>query len=210
MNDMSSILVLAPHTDDGEIGCGATISKYLRRGEQVYYAAFSTCAESLPDGFGADTLKNELYEATCMLKIPEKNVFVFDYEVRNFASRRQNILDDIIRLGEKIQPDIVFMPSVNDIHQDHSTISAEGLRAFKKTTVFCYEIPWNNFYFNNQAFSCVEEQDVVNKLAAIKCYKSQRNKAYTSDEYIWALLKSQGIKIGAKFAEVFEVPRILI
>jgi LmbE family N-acetylglucosaminyl deacetylase len=204
------ILVLAPHTDDGELGCGATISKYLREGKQVYYVAFSACDQSLPEGLPNGTLKKELFNAAYTLGIPEENVTIFNYEVRNFATHRQEILDDMIILGKKLQPDVVFMPSINDIHQDHYTISIEGLRAFKKITILCYELPWNNFTFNNQAFSCVEEQDVRNKIAAIKCYKSQEMRAYTTEEYTKSLLKMHGIQVGVDFAEVFEIPRLIL
>ncbi|MBT4611169.1 MAG: hypothetical protein HOC05_14085, partial [Gemmatimonadetes bacterium] len=30
------ILVLAPHTDDGELGCGGTISRLIEKGCEVY------------------------------------------------------------------------------------------------------------------------------------------------------------------------------
>jgi len=206
----NKILVLAPHTDDGELGCGATISKFIREGKQVYYVAFSACDQSLPEGLPKGTLKKELYDAIHTLGIDEENVFVFNYEVRNFAAHRQEILDDMITLGKKIQPDIVFIPSAKDIHQDHNTIAMEGLRAFKKITIFCYEVPWNNFAFDNQAFSCVEEQDVIKKIAAISCYKSQETRPYATKEFTKSLLITHGAQVGVDFAEVFEVPRLII
>jgi LmbE family N-acetylglucosaminyl deacetylase len=205
-----NVLILAPHTDDGELGCGATISKYLREGCQVFYAAFSTCEQSLPEDTPSDTLKKELYEATQTLGIPKENVITFNYEVRNFAAHRQEILDDMIAIGKDIQPNVVFIPSIKDIHQDHYTIAMEGLRAFKKTTILCYEVPWNNFTFDNQAFSCVEEQDVCNKIAAIKCYKSQETRPYVTEEFTKSLLKTHGVQVGVEYAEVFEVPRLIL
>ena len=45
---MNNILVLAPHTDDGELGCGGTISKFVKEGKNIYYVAFSTAEESVP------------------------------------------------------------------------------------------------------------------------------------------------------------------
>ena len=48
MFDPKKILVLAPHTDDGELGCGASIAKFCAEGREVYYAAFCLCAKSLP------------------------------------------------------------------------------------------------------------------------------------------------------------------
>lgn len=204
------ILVLAPHTDDGELGCGATIAKYLREGKQVYYVAFSSCEDSISEGFQKDTLKKELLDATNVLGIPQQNVIIFNYKVRVFAQHRQEILDNMIILNKNIGPDIVFIPSIKDIHQDHYTIAIEGLRAFKKTTILSYEVPWNNFSFNNQVFSIVEEQDVAKKVSAIKCYNSQSTRPYTSEEFIRAVMITHGVQIGSRFAEVFESQRLII
>ena len=44
MSANNRVLVLAPHTDDGELGCGGTISRMVEEGREVYYAAFSTAA----------------------------------------------------------------------------------------------------------------------------------------------------------------------
>ena len=203
-------LILAPHTDDGELGCGATISKLLRSGCEVYYVAFSSCRDSLPPEADPDTLIYEMYEATSTLGIPKKNARVLDFQVRTFESSRQEILDSMIQIGREIKPDVVFSPSIHDVHQDHATIAAECLRAFKKTTIFQYEVPWNNYSFDNQLFNCVEEEDVGRKIEAVSCYRSQANRDYASEEFIRSLLVVHGVQIGVKYAEVFEVPRIII
>ena len=48
MKKSNNIVVLAPHTDDGEFGCGGSIVKFIEEGYNVYYVAFSTAKESLP------------------------------------------------------------------------------------------------------------------------------------------------------------------
>ena len=58
------VLVLAPHTDDGELGCGGSIAKFLEQGKEVYYAAFSLCRRSLGEGLVPDTLEIEVKAAT--------------------------------------------------------------------------------------------------------------------------------------------------
>lgn len=35
-------LILAPHTDDGEFGCGGSIVRLLEEKSEIFYAAFST------------------------------------------------------------------------------------------------------------------------------------------------------------------------
>ncbi len=145
-------LVLAPHTDDGEFGCGGTMARLVEAGVDVRYVAFSIATKSLPEGFAPDTLAREVREATAHLGISEANLDVHDFEVRTFPVHRQDILELLIGLWEEWRPDIVFQPSLHDVHQDHQVISAEGLRAFKRTTIFGYEVPWNNFDFSYQAY----------------------------------------------------------
>ena len=41
-DDMKKVLVLAPHTDDGELGCGGTVARLLEEGCEVHFAVFST------------------------------------------------------------------------------------------------------------------------------------------------------------------------
>ena len=65
------MLVLAPHTDDGEFGCGGTMARLVDQGAEVRYVAFSIATKSLPEGFAPDTLAREVNEATAELGIPE-------------------------------------------------------------------------------------------------------------------------------------------
>lgn len=204
------VLVLAPHTDDGELGCGGTISKFLREGRDIFYVAFSICKDSVPKGMHEFTLRDELIDATNKLGISRDQVFIKDYQVRHFPENRQLILDDMIKIAKEIKPDLVFMPSPHDIHQDHSTIAQEAMRAFKHISILGYELPWNNYTFNNQAFSILEESDVNHKMSALSCYKSQNSRVYFQKDYIVGLCRAHGIQIGSEYAEVFETIRWVI
>lgn len=204
------VLVLAPHTDDGEFGCGGTIAKLLENNSNVFYAAFSTAEQSVPDGFPNDILKTELKAATKELGINQDNLFIYNYEVRKLNYVRQEILEDLIRLRKNINFDLILMPSLNDIHQDHSTIANEGLRTFKNTTILGYELIWNNLTFNTQSFVKLEKKHVQKKANALKQYKSQELRNYMSEEFIFSLAKARGVQIGAEFAESFEVVRWVI
>jgi len=204
---MKRILILAPHTDDGEFGCGGTIAKLIENGNEVYYAAFSACQQSVVPEFPSDILITEVKAATLVLGIKPENLILFDYDVRTFNYKRQEILEDIIRLRDDIKPDVVYMPSVNDIHQDHYTIAFEGIRAFKNITILCYEMPWNNFTFHTTAFQYFTEPQIKMKIAALKEYKSQQNRPYATEEFLRSLARVRGVQIGKEYAEVFEVVR---
>ncbi len=201
------ILILAPHTDDGEFGCGGSIAKFLEKGKEVYYVAFSTAEKSVPANFPRGILTKEVKEATATLGIKKSNLILFKYEARSFPSFRQEILDDMIKLNNKIEPDTVFLPSTKDTHQDHKVVAEEGFRAFKKITMLGYEIPWNNLVFNTNAFIFFEERHLKKKLASLKCYFSQSNRNYATEEFVRSLAITRGIQIGTKYAEAFGVIR---
>ena len=207
---LGRVLVLAPHTDDGELGCGASIARFIEEGDDVFYAAFSTADESLPEGLPPGTLAGELRAATAILKIPNANVLVYDYEVRKLNYVRQEILEGLVRLREDIRPDLVLMPCPHDVHQDHSTVAAEGLRAFKKVSILGYELPWNTIEFNAQAFVGVTSAQVETKVSALGAYGSQAGKDYMQADFIRGWARMRGVQIGAQLAEAFEVIRWVI
>jgi N-acetylglucosamine malate deacetylase 1 len=207
---MKSILVLAPHTDDGEFGCGGTLARLREAGDNIFYVAFSTCEKSLPEDCQPDTLLKEMYMATNCLGIPNENVIVYDYPVRDFPRFRQDILENLITLSKEVRPDIVFMPSIQDIHQDHHTIASEAMRAFKKTSILGYELPWNNYSFRNQVFFPLNKNHVDLKISSTKCYRSQFGKNYMDENYILGLIRAHGVQIGVEYAEVFETDRYIL
>ena len=210
MINNEKILVLAPHTDDGEFGCGGSIARFIDQGAEVYYATFSLCEESVPDGFSKDVLAKELRRATKVLGISESNLLIFGYPVRRFAEHRQYILEELVTLCSEISPTLVFMPSFNDLHQDHHIIAQEGIRAFKKTSIMAYEMPWNNITFSTQLFIKLAERHIETKIAALEEYVSQKEKPYANANFIRSLANTRGVSIDTVFAEAFEVVRWII
>ena len=202
-------LVLAPHTDDGEFGAGGTMARLVEEGSDVRYVAFSIATRSLPEGFPPDTLAQEVRDATAELGIPESNLTVHDFDVRTFPEHRQEILELLVALWEDWRPDVVFQPSHHDIHQDHQVIAAEGLRAFKRTTILGYEIPWNNYDFAYQCYVALERTHLERKAAALAEYASQQHRRYADPEYIWNVARTHGINVNREYAEVFEVYRVV-
>lgn len=204
------VLVLAPHTDDGELGAGGTISKLIEEGSEVFYAAFSTAEDSVPEGMPKDILKKEVKAATLKLGLKTENLIIYNYKVRNLNYQRQDILENLIKLRAEIKPELILMPSINDIHQDHLTIAQEGLRAFKTKTILGYELIWNNLTFSTTSFVKLDKSHILKKYNALQEYESQRMRDYMSEEFIFALAKSRGVQIGADYAEAFEVVRWII
>lgn len=210
INTYNNILVLAPHTDDGELGLGGTIRHLVEQGKKVTYVAFSTAQQSVPEGFPKDILKTEVKRATAKLGILPENLIIYNYEVRKLGYVRQEILEELIRLRKSSDFDLVFIPSLHDIHQDHTTIAQEGLRAFKNTTLLGYELIWNNLTFNTQCFVKLEKHHIEAKIEALKEYESQGDRDYLSADFIYSLARARGVQAGCRYAEAFEVIRLFL
>lgn len=208
--DKKKVIVLAPHIDDGELGCGATIAKLIQKEIPVYYVAFSTCEESIPEGFPRNILEKEVKKATMKLAIEQENLIIKKYPVRHFPEYRQQILEDLVYINKKLNPDLVFTPSSFDVHQDHKTIYEESTRAFKNISILGYEFMWNNYSFGATLFSVVSGEHIQAKINAIKEYNSQKKRFYAAEKMIKGLANYRGLQISKEYAEAFEVIRWIL
>lgn len=210
MFNPSRILVLAPHTDDGELGCGGTIAKFCAAGKEVYYAAFCLCSKALTASLPPDTLEQECKKATTILGIPSSRLILFNYEVRELPQSRQQILEELLQLNKKIDPELVLLPAASDIHQDHQVIHQEGMRAFKNTSFAGYELPWNNYSIHTNFFIRLSDEELDKKIESLKAYRSQSQRNYMSEDFIRSLATVRGVQANSRYAEAFEVYRWMV
>lgn len=204
------ILVLSPHTDDVELGCGGGIAKFISEGHNILWVVFSTAEESLPEDLPKDTLKKEFLSVMNGQGLKEDNYRVFNFKVRTLHEHRQEILEKLINLRGNFKPQMVIGPSLNDFHQDHQVVANEMVRAFKTTSsIICYELPWNHITFNTQLFIKLKKEHIVKKCEMLKNYKTQltKGKTYFSEEFIYGLAKTRGVQCDSEYAEAFEVIR---
>jgi LmbE family N-acetylglucosaminyl deacetylase len=200
------VLFLGAHTDD-EFGCSGAMARFLDEGSEVFYAAFSPCEESVPAGFPRDVLRRESKAAAIRLGIAERNWRLYSYRVRHFPEKRQDILEELVKLREEVKPDLLLVPATSDIHQDHQTVCREAIRAFKHITVLGYELPMNTITFQHACFVRLDEKHLAAKIASLACYDSQKFRTYTEESFIRGLARVRGVQAGVEYAEAFEVIR---
>lgn len=194
-------MILSPHTDDAELGCGGSLIKW----DNLYVVVFSLCEESIPKEWDITSTQTEFVKSMKMLGC--------DYELLHFPVRkfdRQETLEYLYELNRKIKPDLVVCPSLNDIHQDHKVVAEEALRIFK-CSIIGYESPYNNMSFNPVYYEKLEKQHIDKKIELVNIYKSQivKNQEYFSDEFIRGLAKVRGVQIKSQYAEAFECYRFV-
>lgn len=204
------VLTLSPHTDDTEIGCGGTVARLAEEGAEIFTAVFSIAEASLPPDLPHDTLLHECREALPRLGVRPENIVIHTLPVRRLADHRQAILEELVRLRREIDPDLIMLPSATDVHQDHQTVSNEGVRAFKERTILGYELPWNQLHAAHQAFVGLERRHIGQKWEALQAYRSQLRlrRSYFDADFVESLARVRGTQVKREFAESFEVIRI--
>lgn len=204
------VLVMSPHTDDAELGCGGTMARWIDEGAEIFTAAFSTAETSLPPGSKPYRLKDECHLALDEIGVPRDNRFIYDFPVRELGYHRQEVLEEMVRLAREVQPEVVLVPSGSDLHQDHSVVYHESVRAFRNFTMMGYELPWNHITFSTQAFVVLDEAHLRRKWAALTKYESQLEMArpYFRYDFIESMARVRGVQVNAAFAEAYEAIRI--
>jgi LmbE family N-acetylglucosaminyl deacetylase len=186
-------LFLSPHPDDVELTCGATIARLKDDGHQVHVTVYSNC----------DLDVTEIARAHGALKV----ITHFDlFPRRHFDEHRQKILDKMISLRDHLHPDVVFIPDLSDVHQDHQVISREGLRAFKTSSdVITYAHSHNQIESLHNYFVVVNNSHVGRKLRALEQYHSQAGRAYFNTELLLGVMRYYGTKCNSEYAEAFRI-----
>jgi len=199
-----TILAIAPHIDDVELGAGATIH-HLAKSNAVHYIGLS-----LPPLVKRTAFMKEFRNSTRILGIDPERVILRNYNPRNLFESRSEILQLLYELNRELKPHLVLLPNSQDIHQSHEVVFAEGRRAFKYTNILGYELPWNSIEFSMDVFVSVSRKDVDAKIAAVNAYRTQKHRMFFSNDIVGDLARVRGKQVGCDFAECFELVRFIL
>ena len=198
------VLFVGAHPDDIEIGCGALLAQIAAHAEVL-------CV-TLSDNQDNPRHKNLVQEhrrSMAALGVPESRVLVQRFQTRNFARDRQEILEYLYEINREQGPDLVFVHSAADIHQDHGVATQETLRAFRGVSVLGFDVLRSSYGFFPHFLVEVGEQDVQRKLAALAEYKTYADKYYFSPDVIRSTLVRHGALAERPYAEGFDILRIV-
>ncbi len=198
------ILFLGAHPDDIELGCGALLSNISKRVDIL--------AVTLSDNQKNSALEkvvDEHYRSMEILGVGQEQVVLGPFETRNFPRDRQEILEFLFDLNRKHQPDIVFVHTRADIHQDHSVTTMEALRAFRGTTVLGFDVMRSSYGFFPHFLIEVTQEDVEKKVEALSAYETYKDKYYFSPEIIRSTSVRHGSLAERPFAEGFDILRVI-
>ncbi len=198
------VCFIGAHPDDIELGCGALIARIAGKAD-IRCVTFSDNRKNP----ALTNLIPEHYASMETLGVPKECVDLLDFETRRFQERRQDILEAMIAIMRKDEPDIVFVHTKSDVHQDHQVLTQEALRAFRGRTVLGFDVIRSSYGFFPEFLVGVDEEDVEKKLAALAQYKTYAGKYYFSPEVTKATLIRNGAICERHYAEGFDILRIV-
>jgi LmbE family N-acetylglucosaminyl deacetylase len=198
------LLFLGAHPDDIELGCGALLAHVARTTEV-------RCI-TLSDNQKNPQLKKipaEHLRSMKMLGVSEDSVVLDQFETRNFPRDRQQILEYLYTVNREYAPDIVFVHTKADIHQDHKIVTEEALRAFRGVTILGFDVFRSSYGFFPHFLIEVDEQDVELKIKALAQYETYADRYYFAPEVIRATMVRHGALAERPYAEGFDILRMV-
>src|SRR3990172_107585 len=115
------VLVIAPHPDDEVLGCGGTIEKHTKEGDEVYLCIVTKAYT--PD-WSEEFIKNrpkEIQKANDVLGI--KKTFFLDLPTAKLDTIAQKQLNELIhKCINEVRPEIMYIPYEHDLHRDHRLV----------------------------------------------------------------------------------------
>lgn len=198
------VLFLGAHPDDIELGCGALIHHIAQRSE-VYCVTLS-------DNQKNPLLKNVVDEqcrSMAILGVPKERATYGPFTTRVFPEARQEILEYLLKLRADLQPEIIFVHSKEDVHQDHLTLTEEALRAFRGITLLGFDVVRSSYGFFPHFLVEVDEADVNAKIEALRQYKTYHDKYYFDGGLTRAIMARHGALAERPYAEGFDILRIV-
>ena len=223
------ILVIAAHPDDEVFGCGGTLIKHKKNGDNINICFVGEGTTGRFNNLKDPSIKKHLALRTNSAKKTAKylncNELLFlDYpNMRLHMYEKIILVKKIIEIISKIKPDIIYTHCKSDLNSDHSIVHECVLTAirpnqnFKPSEIYLFEIPsstdWslNEFgYFNPRMFVDIEKFQ-KEKIKLLKNYRSELRKFPfpLSIKFMDHYNSICGSAAGLKYAERFEVLRLI-
>ena len=203
-----SVLCLGAHSDDIEIGAGATLLSLLDRGIRldVHWCVLS--------GAGLREREARASAADFLSHAASAKVEVMPFQDGLFPEQGEQIKSWFEVLKERVNPDIILTHRRDDAHQDHRQVSRLAWNTFRDHCILEYEIPkWDgdlgqpNLYMPVSAGALQRKIDLL-----ISHFSSQRSKQWFDAETFLGLARLRGMECRApdRYAEAFFARKLLL
>ena len=198
-----TILAIWPHPDDIELWCFWSMCKYVNEWNDVHFLVLSKWE-------GGTDKWNRLAEAKTSSGLINCMLHVEDLPDR-YISEWQETISIIEKYINEIKPDIVFIPSWNDTHQDHRAVYRASIVATRLINeIYIYQAPSTTTDFKPTVYFDISNY-IDKKIEAVRIHTTQWWKVYMAERAVKWLAEYRAFDIfrNDKYMEAFEVFRLV-
>ena len=205
---LSRILCLGAHSDDVEIGCGATLLQIVKQRPrlQVVWVVFS--AE------GARRTEADASARLFLKGLTNPQIIIHNFRGSFFPFQGETIKESFEDLKRMFQPDLIFTHYRDDRHQDHRVISDLTWNTFRNHLILEYEIPkYDGEFGQPNCFVPVEAGNCRKKISTVmRCFRTQRDKHWFSKDTFLGIMRLRGMECASpsKYAEAFFARKVVL
>jgi LmbE family N-acetylglucosaminyl deacetylase len=207
-NEPLSVLCLGAHSDDIEIGVGATLLSLILQGVRLEVQWCVLSARGQREAEARASAEEFLVDA----EIAE--IEMMSCEDGFFPEQGQMIKRWFEQLKVRNKPDVIFTHSRGDAHQDHREVSRLTWNTFRDNCILEYEIPkWDGDLGQPNVFMPISAGTLERKIELlVKHFSSQRDKHWFDQETFRALARLRGMesRATARYAEAFFARKLVL
>jgi LmbE family N-acetylglucosaminyl deacetylase len=207
-NERLSVLCLGAHSDDIEIGVGATLLSLMLRGVRLEVQWCVLSARGQREAEAKASAEAFLIDAEMA------HIELLSFEDGFFPEHGAMIKRWFEQLKLRNKPDIIFTHFRNDAHQDHREVSRLTWNTFRDNFILEYEIPkWDGDFGQPNVFMPIAPDTLDRKIDLLcKHFISQRDKHWFAEETFRALARLRGMEAGASggYAEAFFARKLVL
>ena len=199
--DRLSVLCLGAHSDDIEIGAGATLLAWIEKGLEldVLWCVLSGVQERHDEAL--NSARDFLVGAS------KAHVEVMHFKDGLFLAQGEEIKAWFESLKLRAQPDVILTHTRDDAHQDHREVCRHTWNTFRDNLILEYEVPkWDGDLGQPNLYVPIAASVFERKIELLMAhFMSQRSKHWFDAETFRGLARLRGIECRApeRYAEAF-------
>ena len=120
---MNKVLVIAPHPDDETLGCGGSLLRHRKNGDDLYWVICTSIKEK--EGWPTNQVKKRNNEIKTVREAYQfKEIFSLNYPTTKIDTFPiSDLIEKISGIINNVSPEIIYMPFTHDVHTDHQFIA---------------------------------------------------------------------------------------
>lgn len=207
-----NILAVGSHFDDVELGCGGTIARHTKQGDQVWIFVATNSGYS---NYARRELRNKdiaLEEGKNAADILGATLICGNHDT-HYVEYNDDLMLPMVQIVEENQIDMLYTHWVHDVHRDHFIVGRASLSAGRRVPrVLMYR---SNYYDTYEAFPGNFYVDISAtfdiKVEAVRAHQSELQRVGERwIQFFHNQNQNDGQKIGVEYAETFEVVRYVM